>query len=515
MPQYLDQNGNPIPAQPVYLDPNSGEPIPSQAAPRASNEFIDTLSGTAPWQQAIDKAATPEPYQGNSGDVGRFFSNLGAGATALMLEPLAHPVKTAKGLLDSVAMPGPGGTETASGWHPNPATPVPWKESTADLTAAVPGAVAAAVGAPQAAEASEAPIQAVTNGIERAKQWARPTSSPSVVPRSEMAARNLAAAVLPATKDASNFIQAAQQEVPNVLDYAKRTQNPLNTQLEFSKAAHGYAQEVRDVYEGDVLGPSEKKSVKTTGTGFGRQNAEGPDTYATLGEIDKRIGDINKQLDAPAMNADDARRALSSKTQLQAEASALRDILHKNLSEATGLTPEQVADLRQRVGRSYELANDTDAAVTQRMQAVGKAEQAPLVPSQMLSSAWNKFVVGGRVSIADRAFQRAIRNFPGQSEPLPTINPPTPAAASAPARPSLAQAAGVEAEPNPLYPVPFPAEDARAQVATMNRSLARRQAAIEDATAAQKAASAARANRLEQLLEAARKQQDALRRGGQ
>jgi hypothetical protein len=265
---------------------------------------------------------------------------------------------------------------------------------------------------------------------DKAENYLRPKPSPLVVSQSEVAARNLSAAVLPASKDATNFIQAAQQEVPNILDYAKRTGNPLNTQLEFSKAAQGYAQEVRGFYENDLLGPVQNKLVRTSGTGFGSRMGEGQDTYATLGEIDKRVTAINQQLDAPAMNADDARRALASKQGLQDEAAGLRNILHQNLSDASGLTPDQVADIRQRVGRSYELANDTNAAVTQRMQSAAKAEAAPLdwrSPGKALQDQ-----VGGPVGIADRAFQRAIARFPGQSTPLPTVNPQAAAAAPAP-----------------------------------------------------------------------------------
>jgi hypothetical protein len=265
---------------------------------------------------------------------------------------------------------------------------------------------------------------AVGDLADRAKQYVRPTSSPSIVPRTEMAARQLSAAVLPATKDATNFIQAAAQEVPNVIDYAKRTGNPLNTQLEFSKAAQGYAQDVRNFYTNEILGPSQNKLVKTNSTGFGQRMGESPDTYATLGEIDKRIVDVNKQLDAPSLNADDARRALASKTGLQQEASGLRDILHKNLAQSTGLAPDQIADIRQRVGRSYELANDTDAAVTQRMQAEGKSELKPVTATQVPSIVFNKYLRGGTVSIADRAFQSAIKQFPGQAQPLPTIPQP-------------------------------------------------------------------------------------------
>lgn len=250
----------------------------------------------------------------------------------------------------------------------------------------------------------------------------RPTPSPDIVPSGEMAARRLAQVVLPASKDATPFIQAAPEEVPNVLDYARRTNNPLKTQLEFSKAAEGSAKEARDFYEDQILGPSANKVVRTTGSGFGERTGESPDTYASLRDIDRRVVDINKQLDKPALNADDARRALATKTELQAEASRLRQILHQSLSDSTGLTPEQIGQVRQRVGRGYELANDTNAAVTQRMQSGGRAEQAPLHWTQ-LPSRLTEFIRGGPQAIADRQFQRVIQTFPGEATPLPELRP--------------------------------------------------------------------------------------------
>ena len=256
----------------------------------------------------------------------------------------------------------------------------------------------------------------------------RPTPSPDVVPPSEMAARKLSQAVLPATKDATGFIQAADKEVPNVLAYAREQKNPLNTQLEFSKAAQGSAQQARDFYEKQVLEPNDKM-VETTGTGFGRQTGEGPKTYAKLSDIDKRVVEINKQLDKPSLNVDDQRRALASKTELQQEARSLTQLLHQHLSDATGIPPEGIADLRQRVGRSYELAHDTDAAVTARMQGEGQSKLGDL-PLSKIPARLVEMVRGGPTAIADRQFQRAIKGYPGEAQPLPGLRPIVPSPAN-------------------------------------------------------------------------------------
>jgi hypothetical protein len=173
-----------------------------------------------------------------------------------------------------------------------------------------------------------------------------------------------------------------------------------------------------------IEAPVQNKVVKTTGSGFGDRMQEGPDTFATVGAIDKRITAINDELRAPRLNAGDSRAALAGTQDLQQEASRLRTILHKELADASGLTPDDISQIRQRAGRAYELANDTDAAVTKRMQAEGKTDMGPLHLNQLPSRAI-EFARGGTVAVADRAFQRAIANFPGQSSPLPSVSAPT------------------------------------------------------------------------------------------
>src|SRR6202021_439516 len=183
------------------------------------------------------------------------------------------------------------------------------------------------------------------------------TPSESIVRAPEIASRKLAQAVLPRGKDASSFIKAAPQEVPNILAHAKETGNPLNTQLEFSKAAQGNAGNVRDFYEKQILNPNDRAVSVPASYGGTKINGEG--NYANLSDIDERVVQINKELSGAFKkgSADDVRSSLASKTALQNEASTLTHLLHKELAKSTGLDPLDIANIRQRVGRSYELAN--------------------------------------------------------------------------------------------------------------------------------------------------------------
>ena len=477
---------------PQYYDPDSGKPIAS-AQPTAK-QYYDPNTGQP--VQSNDSSSQPGMLESHGG-VGDILRGAGAGIKSLFDIP--GQIKNAYQTLKT-AMP----AYTNVNGIPIPIPSSSVMETGTQGIQEIAKHPYFSVGEIAGPVALGAAFGGGIKGAAKVSDILRPTSSPDIVMPGEMAARKLSAAVLPATKVASSFIKAAPDEVPNILAHAKETGNPLKTQLEFSKAAEGNAQNARNFYENQVLKPNDKM-VRTSGTGFGRQTGEGPDTYASLTDIDKRIVDINKQLDKPTLNADDARKALATKTDLQTEAGKLRDLLHTHLSQATGIAPEDIANLRERVGRSYELAHDTDAAVTARMQAAGKADQGPLhlsqIPGRMLEAVW-----GGPVAIADRQFQRAVRNFPGEAQPLPTVNPPAPSIPGTP-RPSLASTLGIEAEPNPLHAEPMNPENARAQVSTMNRSLARRGANIEDQNAARNAAASERANRLESLLKPAKEKQ--------
>src|SRR5271156_5009458 len=93
--QYLDANGNPQATPPVYLDPNTGEPLSGHPDDNPGYSLSSILHGTDPAHQAFDKAAETEPVDTSS--VGGFAksvaNNLGAGAVRLF-SPIAHPINT-------------------------------------------------------------------------------------------------------------------------------------------------------------------------------------------------------------------------------------------------------------------------------------------------------------------------------------------------------------------------------------------------------------------------------------
>lgn len=267
----------------------------------------------------------------------------------------------------------------------------------------------AAIGA-----ASEFIPSMLFKGAGKALDWLRPQSSPDVVPMIEQASRKLTNAINPNPAEANQFITNASRRVPDILEYAQRTGNPLNTRLEFSKAAHGASDEIRNYYDTNLLGPVADKQVSVAGSGYaGKTIGEGPN--ATLGAIDSRLADINQQL-KPAYrqrNMGMVGSKLASEEDLQAEASSLRNILYKSLGKYSGMMPDAIGEIRSTFGSLKHLAEATDEAVTGRSLAAAKSTESGVgsVSTGALVGKGIDAARGKTDAIADRMFQRSLGNF--------------------------------------------------------------------------------------------------------
>src|SRR5215472_3565903 len=103
----------------------------------------------------VDEAARTTPYstdKGIGGNAAAALNNLGAGAVGLTLEPIVHPVETAKGIVKGFSsLPAEdGGTMSLAGYTP-PQPKRTWGQAGADATAMVPGLIAGNEFAPEAA----------------------------------------------------------------------------------------------------------------------------------------------------------------------------------------------------------------------------------------------------------------------------------------------------------------------------------------------------------------------------
>jgi hypothetical protein len=158
------------------------------------------------------------------------------------------------------------------------------------------------------------------------------------------------------------------------------------------------------------------------------------------------------------------REALANEADLKAEQQALSDILHKELAKRTGLTPEQVGGLRQRYGRMYSIADQTEAAMNQRQSSAGKAVEGrrdiPTTAAGVGADLFNRVVRGGPEGIANKQFGKALSETRGI--PISDLPEPTPVASHVAAgRPIIPRGELQQGTPIPIETTP--AEEIRAQ----------------------------------------------------
>lgn len=250
----------------------------------------------------------------------------------------------------------------------------------------------------------------------------------------ETAARGMTRAIAPPQNEWNSHIEATQNEAGNIKDFALRNKLPLKTQLDWANAAKAAADEANQLFHKQFLAPVENEPVSTAGAGYRGEAVGENQNNARLGAINDRIIQINKELNPNYIKREtgQVRSAEANDAELTAEKNALTKILHRELSTRTGIPEDQIASLRQRLGRQYTIADQTRARVNARELGVAQAgEGNTMVPYGkigLLSKGVNK-LRGGPEGISNRAFRGAL----GRMGQIPATELPT----STPAPPSV------------------------------------------------------------------------------
>lgn len=415
-----------MPAQPRYVElPNGSylewpEGVSAAEFKAKASKLMQSAESPAPttgrlnmpMRQAekIQQQNTPLDATSNATALDRFLPGAGMTVGGMAGGMIAGPVGAAAGAAYGGAA-GKAAAQYAAGLDTNA-----WPQFKGQLENAAVGA------------GTELGTLALFKGLGAAYKWLRPSSSDEIVPVVEQAARKLTNAINPNPLEADQFIGNAGKQVPNILEYAKRTGNPLNTRLEFSKAAEGAGNEAYGHFYKNVLQPVANKEVSVAGTGYAGKTLGEGGNRATLEAISNRLSAINEEL-SPAFrqrNAGMVGSKLASEPELRAEAANLRKLLYGELSKSSGLPPEEVEAMRQRYGQLRHIARATNEAVTQRSLAGAKATETGLgsVSTGALAGKAIDAARGKTDAIADRMFQRAIKGFPGEYEPLKAVVPP-------------------------------------------------------------------------------------------
>jgi len=416
MPQYLDENGNPVAAPTkVYLDPNTGEPV-----------------GSAPSNQQ-GQAGMLEPHGGPM--------DLLRGAGAGIVNMVEHPIDTLKGAIQPLmdAMP----SYTNVGGIPMP----------------VPNAEGLQHGVQQTQAIQEHPYYA-----------AGEVAGPALVTGG--LAKGLDAG-LPMVGDAASALRDTAIGDPNaaalrglrVSAASPKSVNMLNA----VEGARPYLQGVNFLSDLQARIPQAKAEVwgpyQRTVNAISNKQVFGPDGKTTVGELEDQrlqLSALNrglKQQNPEAIQL--AQQKGMTQAQLLQQEQAIKDALDPHL-ESAGIKP---ADIRKVYGQIAQIgqrvSGKSTVAETPQPYGLGKIaslniKQPLQAPAQVLSGI--RDLVAGRPlysgSPTDVNLREAFRNA-GPKPDLGDFDPKTQEVPIAPANRQLPSTAGSPYEiPNP-YPTPM------------------------------------------------------------
>lgn len=241
------------------------------------------------------------------------------------------------------------------------------------------------------------------------------------------AARSIAKAVLPKDAEFNSYVDALQKEKGNVEQYAAQNGLTTRTPLDMSVAAGKSADALGDFYRSNILGPNADQQVPVPPR-FDQVGSQAPSgsRYASLGDIDKRIGELNDIIRPARLNATQGATAtdLNNLRDVVAEHDALVNILHNKLGAATNLDPSVIAGVRQSLGARNQLADQTLAGANRTTLQEGRIDRGvstvktPSVGGLVLD-AINK-LRGGPEAIANRVYRNA---YPKLDVPANIGNP--------------------------------------------------------------------------------------------
>lgn len=420
-------------------------------------EPVDTAPGWEPVDASTTLATEPDRHEPEARTVGNYGSEIMYGAgrgikndVVGAFNTVAHPIKTASDVYSGTVnaleaakkeehdlqstYPRSGVPPTRSirnnlirgnaalltFLEQNPLTGSVVQKAESGNGIASPESVGAGVEGAVTVGAPELLGKGVSAAVDTAKNF-RPKSSPEVVTPSETNAREVAGVINPPGGVKPSLIRSIQRELPGIKDYAKRTNNPLNTQAELLKAAQGYSKEGLDHFNNLILGPLKDIKVGEDGT---------------LGQINKRISDINDNLRKSDVRAASGGQALSfiEQSGLENELGHLQSVLYDNLSKRTGIPVESLKELRQSYGGGFSLKDSLEAAENARLTREHSLNQrgssTPMDKGSLLKHGLQK-LKGGEQAIADRSMQKALAKHEATPRNLPQPKPANPEADAA------------------------------------------------------------------------------------
>jgi hypothetical protein len=274
------------------------------------------------------------------------------------------------------------------------------------------------------------------------------------------AAKVITNAVNPVPEKMGRFQSELAKHFDKIVTFAAQHGINIDSPEGLGRAMKQAGSSVREHYYDKILGPVKELPVDVTSIpGYAGKTATSPST-ATLADLDARLSQINADLNPKFAKKGEiaAQAAVKSAGDLNAEASAIRAVLYPRLAQATGLTPEVIAQTRQAFGSLRELAEQTNEAATKARFAANKEAQAPLTVNPFSGSKGKQFLADKVVNaVRPDPIKGAIKNAVSKADvPRYRLPEPDPVAARSALRPprqppirGVSKAAGKVVETSP------------------------------------------------------------------
>lgn len=253
--------------------------------------------------------------------------------------------------------------------------------------------------------------------------------------------------------------------------YADQAGLPINTPLDAAKLASRAADDSLAHYNA-IRAPFNSDQVSVRGIDSPLGSGEGK--YASLGEINDRISDINAKLKMAHEALANGNPTQIAIQPLEDEARSLNSVLYRELSKKTGIPQPQLQTLRQQYGKLYDVADNFTRAANK---VTDRVNQPPSSVTELASRIGHKLVGGGEEGVFNRNFRSTLPDIPAQEPSLPSATPP-----SAPISSRAPIWKDIQASKTPIQPIVPDAEGAAALRAQQTAQRLAQQNAIDAQT---------------------------------
>jgi hypothetical protein len=228
------------------------------------------------------------------------------------------------------------------------------------------------------------------------------------------AAEAITNAVNPPAKQMPAFQKNVESQLPNIREEAEASNLPIKNRDALLSVVRNAAAKKRSFYYDSIIKPFEDVP-KDVNQIPGYQGPTSQPGFATIGQLDKRLTQINAELYPKYQKGgmqSTAALNVQSDAALRAEAAAIRTVMNQELANRLNMTPEQVGQSRADFGQLGDLADKLELTLNTERRAVNKtAQQSPdlhittMGVANKIGQALSKRVLG---SPADRAVKKVF-----------------------------------------------------------------------------------------------------------